>query len=259
MSLGGNVCVRDGNRLDYCWKEAIESLLPVVDVCVVCDGGSTDGTLEEIKSWCEREPKLQLCCYPWTDPKADIEFWVNWLNYAREHVPCTHVIQLDADEVLDEHSYRSVRKYAEREPNNTVRCQRLNFWKDHRHLIPPGVCLGHEVVRLAPQEMWLPSDGAHPKGSDAILMAVNSSIRIFHYGFLRRPDAYFAKSKLLHGYFFGGYDKRLADVETAMYTLGVDNWMDAIKDVEWTNRLVPYDGEHPVVAHHWLKAHGYTL
>src|SRR6266853_1777572 len=148
MSLGGNVCIRDGNKLDYPWKECIHSLLPVVDLCVVCDGGSTDGTLEEIRAWCEREPKLSLCCYPWPDPKANIDFWVNWLNYSRDHVPCTHVIQLDADEVLYEHSYDAVRRYAKAAPRHTLRCRRLNFWKNHRNLIPQGVCLGHEVIRL---------------------------------------------------------------------------------------------------------------
>jgi glycosyltransferase involved in cell wall biosynthesis len=257
MSLGGNVCIRDGDRLDYPWRECVQSLLPVVDVCVVCDGGSTDGTLEAIREWCEREPKLRLCCYPWTDPKADLEFWVNWLNFCREHIPCTYQIQLDGDEILDEHSYRAVRNYAESGQRHTLRCQRLNFWKDHRNLIPHGVCLGHEVVRLAPQEMWLPSDGAHPKGAQAVAESAPSKIRLFHYGFLRRPDAYFAKSKLLHGYFFNGYDKRLADVETAMYTLGVKNWMESIQDVEWTNRLVAYDGPHPKLAHDWLRARGY--
>lgn len=258
MSLGGNVCVRDGIKLDYCWREAVLSLLPVCDVVVVCDGGSTDGTLEEVRAWCDREPKLKLCCYPWTDPRGDIEFWVNWLNFAREHVPCTHHIQLDADEVLDEHSYGAVRKYARaNNPRYTLKCARLNFWRDHRHLIPHGVCLGHEVVRLAPQEMWLPSDGAHPKGSEAVAAAYPSPphITIFHYGFLRRRDAYFAKSKALHGFFFNGYDQRLVDAEKDTEQGG--NWMDAIKNVEWTERLLPYDGHHPAVAHGWLRERGY--
>jgi len=255
MSLGGNVCIRDGNRLDYPWRESIESLLPVCDLVVVCDASSTDGTLEEIRAWCEREPKLRLCCYPWTDPKGDIEFWVNWLNFCREHVPCTHHIQLDADEVLDERSYPAVREYARDAPGHTVRCKRLNFWRDHRHLIPHGVCLGHEVIRLAPQRMWLPSDGAHPKGIEAVMMAVNSRITVFHYGFLRNPDAYFAKSKLLHSYFFGSYDKRLVDAESD--TANGGSWMEAIRDVEWINRLVPYDGPHPAVAHQWLRQHGF--
>ena len=258
MSLGGNVCIRDGDRLDYPWRESVKSLLPVCDVVVVCDGGSTDGTLEEIKAWCEREPKLRLCEYPWPEPKAQIDFWVTWLNYCREHVPCTHHIQLDADEVLDERSYPSVLRYAKERPNNTLRCKRLNFWKDHRHLIPPGVCLGHEVIRLAPQSMWLPSDGIHPLGGDAVMMAKDSRITLYHYGFLRQREAYFKKSKLLHGYFFNTYDPRMTKAEADTEHGG--NWMEKIESVEWTNRLVPYDDpHHPAVAHNWLRDRGYFV
>jgi glycosyltransferase involved in cell wall biosynthesis len=257
MSLSGLVLIRDGLTLDYCFREAIESLLPVCDEVVVSDGESSDGTQELIRNWQNREPKLKLCVYKWPYPKANIEFYVDWIQQGREHCQGTHIIHLDADEVLDEHSYDAVLEYSRAAPSHTLRCRRLNFWRNHTHLIPPGVCLGHEVVRLAPQNLWLPSDGAHPNGAEAVMMAVNSRIQIFHYGFLRRPDAYFAKSKLLHGFFFGGYDKRLADVETAMYTLGVKNWMDSIEGVEWIDRLVPYDGPHPVVAHQWLRQHGF--
>lgn len=257
MSLGGNVCIRDGNKLDYPWRESVSSLLPVCDVVVVCDGGSTDGTLEEIREWCKRQPKLRLCCYPWTDPKADIDFWVRWLNWAREHVPCSHHIQLDADEVLDERSYPIVLEYAKTAPRDTLKCQRLNFWKDHRHLIPHGVCLGHEVVRLAPQDMWLPSDGVHPLGAETVAMSNPSKIRIFHYGFLRRREAYFEKAKLLHGYFFNTYDPRMTKAEEDTEHGG--NWMEKIENVEWTKNLIPYNGHHPIIAHQWLRERGYDV
>lgn len=255
MSLGGNVCIRNGDTLDYPWRESVQSLLPVCDVVVACDGGSTDGTLEELKTWCEREPKLKLCEYPWPNPKGDIDFWVNWLNYCREHIPCTHQIQLDADEILDERSYRAVQYYNRDSPRHTLRCKRLNFWRDQKHLIPYGVCLADTVVRLAPQEMWLPSDGPHPRGSEAVQAAIDSHIVIFHYGFLRRRAAYFEKSKQLHGFFFNGYDQRLIDAEKDTEHGG--NWMDKIKNVEWTERLVPYDGHHPKIAHQWLKDRNY--
>jgi len=257
MSLGGNVCIRDGDKLDYPWREAVQSLLPICDVVVVCDGGSTDGTLEAIREWCERESKLRLCCYPWTDPKAEIDFWVKWLNFAREHVPCTHHIQLDADEILDEHSYHAVKRYRDWNQRHALTCHRLNYWRDHRHLVPHGVCLGHLVTRLAPTDVWMPSDGQHPLGHDCLSMAVKSDIKIHHYGFLRRPSAYFEKSKRLHGYFFGSYDDRLTKAEAD--TVHGGNWMDEIKNVEWTNQLIQYDGPHPVLAHRWLNERGYHV
>lgn len=258
MSLSGLVLIRNGLELDYCFREAIESLLPVCEEVVVSDGESTDGTQELIRDWQAKEPKIKLCIYKWPNPKADVDFYVDWIQQGRHHCQGTHLCHLDADEVLDERNYSSVLKYAKEGPNNTLRCKRLNFWRDAQTLIPPGVCLGHEVIRLAPQPMWLPSDGIHPLGGDAVMMAKDSRITIYHYGFLRRTVAYFEKSKRLHGYFFGTYDERLKKAEEVTKDGG--NWMSAIENVEWTQRLVPYDDpHHPAVARDWLRSRGYSI
>jgi len=252
-SVGGNVCVRNGISLDYCFREAVQSLLPVCDEVVVCDGESTDGTQEAIREWMKTEPKIKLCVYPWPDPKGDINFWVNWLNFAREHLTTDWHLQLDADEVLSEKSYPEVLAHAAR-ARHAVFCHRYNFWQDHRHTIPAGVCLSHRVVRMAPQDVWLPSDGPHPNGAQAIAMAVDSDISLYHYGFLRRRAAYFAKSKELHRMFFDTYDQRLTDAEAAG-----GNWMREIGGVEWTGNLVEFKGEHPKVIHQWLKERNYAV
>jgi len=253
MTLGGNVCVRNGNRLDYCWRESIQSLLPVCDEVVVCDGESTDGTQEEIRDWMKREPKIKLCVYPWPNPEGDPDFWVKWLNFAREHIESNWQIQLDADEVLSEQSYGEVLAKAGL-ANTTLFCKRYNFWQDHRHLIPPGVCLSHRVLRIAPKHVWLPSDGAHHKGSTAVAMGLDTTIEIFHYGFLRKREAYFAKSKELHRMFFNTYDQRLVDAEAKG-----GNWMREIGGIEWNGDLVPYDGHHPKVIHQWLRERNYDV
>lgn len=258
ISLGGNVCIRNGIELDYCFKQAIESLLPVCDEVIVCDGESTDGTQEYIRGWMTREPKIKLCVYPWKHPKGDIDFWVDWLNFAREHVRCDYTIQLDADEVLHEDSYPAIKSFTDWlvppvQPFS-IWCDRLNFWADHRHLIPQGHCCSSRVVRLGPQNVWMPSDGPHPRGAQMIGMARDwfEPIRIFHYGFLRHTEAFFKKARAIEGYFFAGtFDPRMAKVE------GDPQWMKEIKDVEWTSKLIPYNGTHPAVAHRWLEQRGY--
>lgn len=255
MTLSGNVCVRNGNDLDYCWRIAIASLLPICDQVVVCDGESTDGTQEEIREWMKLEPKIKLCVYPWPNPKGDPDFWVNWLNFSREHVKADFQIQLDADEVLCPSSFKALEEIRKMEYPQyfSLWCDRLNFWKDTQHLIPHGVCLSHRVVRVAPQRVWMPSDGAHQNGGECIGMARNpiAPITIFHYGFLRNTEAFFKKARALQSFFFDSYDYRLKDQE------GNRKWMEEIKDVDWVNNLLPYYGEHPVVARHWLKERGF--
>ncbi len=264
MTIGGNVCVRNGIDLDYCWRESIQSLLPVCDIVVACDGESTDGTQEEIREWMKREPKLRLCVYPWPDPKNDNNFWVTWLNYCREHIDCDYQLQLDADEVLAEWSYPVINDYKQRFDGKrfSLWCNRLNFWSDSKHLVPHGVCCGHKVVRLAPQNVWLPSDGPHPLGSEAIAMAIDSPVEIFHYGFLREREAFFRKAKALQNYFFGGYDSRLTAAEERTDILIAEgspgNWMEHC-GMEWLDRLIPYAGPHPAGMGQWLEKRGYSL
>lgn len=251
-TIGGNVCIRNGNELDYCWRECIQSLLPVCDEVVVCDAQSTDGTLEEIRAWMEREPKIKLCIYEWPNPKGDPDFWVKWLNYSREHLHTDWHLELDADEILSEKSYPIVRQFCSQPHRRSAWCTRWNFWRDHRHTIPEGVCLGKHVVRLAPRNVWLPSDGPHPHGAEAIAMAQMTGIEIFHYGFLRMRAPLFAKEKLLQRYFFDGYDERMVRGEAYM-----GNWMEMPGICGWENRVDKFDPEHPAVIRDWLKQRGY--
>lgn len=249
-TLGGNVCIRNGNELDFCWRECIKSLLPVCDVVTVCDVESTDGTQEEIREWMKTEPKIVLCVYPWPNPVGDPDFWVKWLNYCREHVKTDWHIQLDADEVLYD-------------PNNEVRpfmnggrrsaiMTRWNFWRDHKHTIPEGQCCGKHVVRMAPQNVWMPSDGSHPSGVEAVAMGVYTGIQIYHYGFLRKRSAFFKKEEALQKMFFNSYDPRLAQAEKHD-----GNWMQMPGLCGWENSLADFGAPHPEVAKQWLKDRGY--
>lgn len=245
--------IRNGNELDYCWRECIRSLLPVCDVVSVCDGESTDGTQEELREWLTREPKLSLCVYPWPNPKGEPDWFVRWINYAREHVNADWHFQLDADEVLSERSYPEVRDFINTS-NRTAVCTRYNFWRDHRHLIPEGHCLGKRVIRLAPKNLWLASDGYHPMGEQAACLSQSSGIEIMHYGFIRRPKEFFKKERLLQGYFFNSYDPRLVEAEASK----VQNWMEHPGVSGWENNLDDYAGPHPQVAHEWLTERGYA-
>ncbi len=254
MTLGGFTLIRNGCLLDYCWRECIQSMLPICDIVSVSVAQGEDETEQEVRAWVEREPKLRINIYPWSYPSGDINFFVNWIQYARMHTPTDFVIQADADEVLDEASYPEIRRFIQDARRCSLVCNRLNFWKDARHLIPPGECLGNKVVRIAPQDVWLPSDGSHPMGAEAVLMAVPSRVRIFHYGFLRKREAYFEKSRQLHTMFFGGMtDQRMIDAEK---TEG--NWMEQIQNVPWTQNLIDYDGSHPEVIRPWLSQRGYA-
>lgn len=253
-TLGGAVCIRNGDKLDFPWRECVQSLLPVCDeVCLCVATGNEDNTEQDARDWAEVEPKINLCMYPWPEPRGDPDFWVKWLNYAREHLRADWHFQLDADEILHEKSYDEVRKFIEGDRKSAI-VTRWNFWSDHRHTIPEGYCCGKHVIRLAPTNLWMASDGFHENGAEVVNLCTATGIEIFHYGFIRRREAFFDKERRLQGYFFDTYDPRLQTAESF-----AGNWMAMGGVTGWEDKLDDYTGDHPQAAKSWLKARGYDV
>lgn len=252
MTLAGNVCIRNGFTLDYCFKEAIESLLPICDEVVCCDCDSTDGTREFLDQWKLREPKINICNFAWTDPKGDNMFWPTWLNYARQHAKSDWHIQLDADEILHEDSYEEV-LHAVREKKSLI-CKRYNFWRDAQHLIPLGKCCGYAVIRVGPQNLWMPSDYPDPRANELMSIAEPSTVNIMHYGFLRQREAFFRKAREVQRIWVNSFDPRLAAAEAAG-----GNWMQHDGVTGWENDLLEFKGTHPAVIRPWLAERGYSV
>lgn len=256
MKLGGFVCVRNVLNLDYCWREAVQSLLPICDEVVICDSDSEDGTSEIIRDWAHKEAKLTICNFPWTDPKGDNTWYPTWLNTAREHLKMKDgwCIYLDADEILHETSYPMVRWAAEKQ--KALVCERFNFWRDPQHLIPKGVCLGWEVIRVGPQRLFFPSDYPDPRAAEIMRIAQRiGKVEIMHYGFLRRREAFFRKARAVQRIWGGdSYDPRLEAAE--IYD---GEWACTPGITGWENKLDPFHGTHPSVIRPWLTERGYTL
>lgn len=247
-TLAGILCVRNGFELDYNWEISGESLLGVCDELVLSDCESSDGTRERMNEWSARDSRITLHSYPWSNPINTNEWWVDWLNTARQHAKSDAVMFLDADEVLHEDSYETVRRAAD---NGLAGfCHRYNFWRDAQHLIPEGKCCGHEVLRIGPKNNWFPSDYPDPHGRDAdiIAKAQHLDIRIFHYGFLRKREAFFKKAREVQRIWAGTFDPRLEAAEKFE-----GNWSEMPGVTGWENQLVDFTGTHPKIAHQWLK------
>jgi glycosyltransferase involved in cell wall biosynthesis len=250
MSLGGFLCIRNGLKLDYCFQEAIQSMLPICDQVVVSESDSDDGTRALLDEWAKREPKLKIISYPWTDPKGDQMWWPTWLNDARTHLETDYAIYLDADEVFHEDSYGFIRQSAMN--GEALMCQRYNFWRDAWHLIPHGHCCGFEVIRCGPRGLWFPTDYPDPNSGEIEKLARKSTVQIMHYGFLRERKKFFLKAREVLRIWANAYDPRLEAVEGV-----AGNWMEEVKDIPWTKDLVPFTGTHPKIGHQWLLDRGH--
>lgn len=248
MTLGGLVCIRNGFRLDYCWRESVKSLLPVCDRVLICDSDSNDGTRQWIDDWAKIEPKIVIANYPWTDPKGDTEWYPDWINFGRQHVPTDWFIHLDADELLHEQEYEEIRKQV----GSVLFLHRFNFWRDAKHLIPEGKCCGTRVLRMAGTTMPIPSDYPYKHSAPTEALAKDSHINVYHYGFLRYREQFFLKAKEVQRIWMNTYDPRLEAADKAG-----GNWMQHEGVTGWENNLNNFTGTHPDIIKPWLKERGY--
>ncbi len=116
------------------------------------------------------------------------------------------------------------------------------------------VC-GRYVARLGPTELVMPSDNSekHPDGEFEICKRAryHPKLLVGHYGFLRKPAAFFAKSKVMQTALLNTYDPALTKAEETglpWYTLSNANIP-----------LDPYTGTHPGHIVTWLRERGYTV
>ena len=94
----------------YPFLESIKSFLPVVDELIVIDGGSTDGTIEEIKNI--GSSKIRIINDKWSKWENDWAYWRMGRNFDRGFQECTGdwVFKFDVDYILHEKSYEKFRK-----------------------------------------------------------------------------------------------------------------------------------------------------
>lgn len=248
--ISGYVVIRNAVELDYCVVEAVKSLLPICNEVVVADGESTDATAELVKAI--GDSRIRILSYPWPNPHRAIHFFTDWLNWTRERLDYSYQITVDGDEVLCPSSYDMViRLYQE---NKCGIFERLNFWKDAQHLAPRNRVCGDTVARCGPSDLFCCSDEPYPRVNPNLRTNAEPfpSLRIFHYGFLRKPDAFVKKADAIQNMFFGSTDSRL----TEQVAKG-ERW-DA-RDYFPGERLRPFEGQHPEVARAWLTERGYSL
>ena len=102
-TISGYTTTKDCISQDYPFKQCIESMLNFSDEVVVVDGGSSDGTLEVLQEWAEKEEKLKvfLVKRDWDHPRHGV---FDGMQKAEARSRCTSEFlwQMDSDEIVHE-------------------------------------------------------------------------------------------------------------------------------------------------------------
>jgi glycosyltransferase involved in cell wall biosynthesis len=110
-SLSGYTTVLNCNKNNYPWRQTIHSLLGFCDEVCVADGGSTDGTWEELKAWAEKEERLVIYQnkIDLEDPRFAIKSDGLLKGLARSMCTKEFCWQMDCDEIVHEDDYSKIK------------------------------------------------------------------------------------------------------------------------------------------------------
>jgi glycosyltransferase involved in cell wall biosynthesis len=116
---------------NYPWKSSIESLLGFSDEVVIVDGGSIDGSYEELQEWSKVDPRLKVASIP-RDWKAEGAALFDGMQKAEARKLCTNEFcwQMDIDEVIHPRDYQKIRDLTRDFPKNVdiLALPVVEFW-----------------------------------------------------------------------------------------------------------------------------------
>lgn len=215
MKISGFTIIRNGEEYDYPYLESLRSLLPLVDELIINVGEGTDQTLQKIQKFAteEGEGKVSLFTSHWPldDPekKKGGKILSEQTNLALDRCTGDWCIYLQADEVFhegDSHRLRSfLEKYADHPDVEALVFSYRHFYGSYDIIQESRSAYRREVraVKRAatPRSVGDAQSFRKPDGSK--LKSIYCGARVFHYGWVRTPEAMkektFFMDQLYHG------------------------------------------------------------
>ena len=226
MKVSGFTLIRNGTEFDYPYLESLRSLLPLVDELVINVGIGTDTTLERIQQFARDEGQGKVIWFESKWPLDDPEKKKGGLilseqtNLALERCTGDWLIYLQADEVLHETDYEKLKRAMERHISNPL-IEGLLFDYVHFYgsfeVIQQTRSAYRREVRAIKRKADARSVGdaqSFRKKDGSKLRVVRCGARVFHYGWVRTPQAMREKTYFMDQLYHGTPDADAAASRT---------------------------------------------
>jgi hypothetical protein len=240
MRISGFSFARNAVKLDYPLREALQSILPVVDelVVAVAPGDPDDDTRGLVESL--DDPRVRIVDAVWDDARRQ-DIYADLTNVALDACTGDWCLYIQADEALHEDDLPGLRARCEELLDDRrvegLLFDYLHFFGDYRH-IQDGQGWYQREIRVIRRGIGVRSvrDAQSFRYPDQRRITVAPAhARVFHYGWVRHPR--FMQAKVRE---FWSHRRRIEEVE-AEYG-GTENF-----DYGPLGRLPTWGGSHPAV------------
>jgi len=220
VKISGFFIIRNGEKFDYPYLESLRSLLPLVDEVHVNVGIGEDSTIDRLKRFEAEEGQGKVRIFeshwPLDDPekRRGGKILSEQTNLALDRCTGDWCLYIQADEILHEQDYPALIS-AMRDGLNDPEVDGLLF--DYRHfygsydIIQDSRSAYRREVRaikrssqarsVGDAQSFRLADGKKPK-------VIRANARIFHYGWVRTPDAMKDKTVFMDSLYHGKTDSK---------------------------------------------------
>jgi glycosyltransferase involved in cell wall biosynthesis len=242
MQISGFSFTRNAVKLGYPVKEAITSILPIVDefVLAYAKGDVDDATLEVVESI--GDARIRVVEGPWEEDRMGARAYSHLTNVALDECSGDWCFYIQADEVVHEDDLPVIKQRCEQSLNDErvegLLFDYIHFFGGYDHYMSSHGWYKKEI-RIIKNGLGIRSvrdaqSFRHP--GDRRIDVARAHARIFHYGWVRPPRVMQSKDKE-----FKAHRKGRATVER-FYELEPDEL-----DYGPLGRLPVYEGTHPAV------------
>jgi len=245
MKVTGFTFVRNGVKYDYPFLESINSLLPLCDEVIVAVGQSEDDTLERIKSL--QETKIRILETVWDETmRKGGTILSQQTNVALDQVKGDWAIYLQADEVLSEHDYSTIRdamlRYKDENEVEGFLFKYKHFYGSYNYIGDSRRWYRREIRIVRPNDgvrSWGDAQGFRRNGKKLHVRFIDAAI--YHYGWVKPPEVQQLKQKNFNRLWHldEWVDQHIGDASEYYYSQG--------------GRLKLFDGVHPKVMKERIK------
>lgn len=201
MRVSGFSFIRNAIKYDYPIKEAINSILPLCDVCYVAVGKSEDNTLELVKTI---DPKIKVIETEWDDSmKNGGSVLAIETNKAFHSVPENNdwCIYIQADEVIHEKYLEPIREamiaWKDNPEVDGLLFKYLHFFGSYDYIaIAPNWYRKEIRVIKNNKSIYSYRDAqGFRKGNNKKLNVKSVEAYVYHYGWVKHPKIQIIKHK----------------------------------------------------------------